>query len=240
MRTLKRWLFEEGYSRYRRLSAPVGRADLVKADAAPGLNIGCGRNVLPGWLNVDLHPRPGAYWMDVTRPWPLAPGQIGAALCEHMIEHVPKPQGLFIIKEVYRVLAPGGWVRFVTPDPGAFAERLQRSQPHPEDVYLDFLHRFADAGNRTDPGVRPDWCDALNLIFYNYGHRQLWSTAALAQALRAAGFVELTQTRAAAPRQPVFADAEGHPRMIRRETGMDGAEIDGIEAFAIEAMKPRT
>ena len=218
------------------MAAPVGRAPLLKAAPAPGLNIGCGRNVLDGWLNVDLHPRPGAYWMDVTRPWPLPSGRLGAALCEHMIEHVPKLQGLFIIREAHRVLAPGGWVRFVTPDPGGFTARLARTTPDPEDVYLDFLHRFADAN--ADPRQRPDWCDALNMIFYNYGHRHLWSVAALKQALGEAGFVELTETRAAAPGQPVFDDAEGHPRMIRRETGMDGAEIDGIEAYAIEAMKP--
>ena len=79
------------------------------------LNIGCGGNRLPGWLNADRFPPPGATFLDAEKPLPFDDAVFAAILCEHMIEHVPKSAAIFLLAEMRRILRPGGSVRIVSP-----------------------------------------------------------------------------------------------------------------------------
>ena len=230
--SFKRWALETLYAPYRQLRSPMDRRAYFKATTERRVNIGSGRNILAGWLNLDIKPRPGGVWLDCARPWPIADGVFSAALCEHMIEHVPKPMAQAILAETLRTLRPGGWLRVITPDLTLFAAHvLGGGDPRDED-YLQFLRAF-----HGQEGL--NWCDATNIIFRDYGHQYIWSAEELSAALRRAGFVDLQLGRAACPIQPVFEGCEGHPAMLHREAGVDGARIDAVEAFAIEAMKPR-
>ncbi len=210
---------------YGRLFQASQMESYLSAQTAPRLNIGCGCNTLPGWMNVDLTGgRGGAIYMDATRRFPLPDDTFEAVLCEHMIEHVPQEAGATLAREAFRVLAPGGWLRIVTPD----LERLVGlciTEPTEEaQRYLDFV-----ASIHGRPRITP--AEAINYMFYEYGHRHIYSIAGLSAVLRQAGFVDLVDTRAGYPAQPVFEGAEGHP-------GFMGLENDALEAFAIEARKP--
>ncbi len=230
--TLKRWAFENIYAHYGRARSDFDRRAYFARREDRRINIGAGRNVLPGWLNIDIKPRPGAVWLDAGRPWPIADDVFDAALCEHMIEHVPKPLGRFILGETLRTLRPGGWLRVVTPDLRRFASHIVGEGDPADDEYLAFLRKFHGQDSLN-------WCDAINIVFREYGHAYIWTADELGDELRRAGFAELKLGRAAHWMQPVFEDAEGHPRMLQREAGVDGVRIDALEAFAIEAMKPR-
>lgn len=191
---------------------------------APRLNIGAGGNRIPGWLNLDLAPSPGVTFMDASLRWPFRDGSIDAILCEHMIEHVPKSLAIHMLAEMRRTLRPGAWARIVTPDLNWFASRILTPSSPSDDGYLRFLGGFMKRPSTT-------WCDAVNVCFYEHGHRYIWSIEELRSVLNTAGFSELTVTRAACPKHAIFEGVEGHPRMI-------GVENDALEAFAIEAMAP--
>ncbi len=224
------WLLKTLYAPYRRVQAGGDVRTYLRTAASPRINIGSGRNLVPGWLNIDILPRPGAVWLDASKPWPFADGSFDAALCEHMIEHVPKPFGQHLLQETLRTLKPGGWLRVITPDLTWFAEKALGQGPAEDEDYLRFLRDFTG-----DPGV--NWCDAVNILFREYGHQYIWSIEELSAGLKAAGFSELVIGRAAHPVQPVFDGVEGHPAMITRHSGADGVRIDALEAFAIEARK---
>lgn len=73
------------------------------------LNLGCGADYRPGYLNVD-HPRAVtrkdlAVDLDAT-PWPFASGSAGEILMQDSLEHLTFPDQK--IMEVHRVLRPGG------------------------------------------------------------------------------------------------------------------------------------
>jgi len=192
------------------------------------LNIGCGGNRVPGWLNVDRFPPPGVTFMDATARLPFADATFEAVLCEHMIEHVPKSAALHLLVEVRRVLRPGGVARIVTPDLDWFSRRILEPIPTdaPDQAYRDFLRRWHKQSNIS-------WCDAINVCFYDHGHRYIWSTAELREAMEAAGLVAIVITRAGQPVDAVFTGAEGHPKLI-------GEEPNALEAFGIEGRSPTT
>lgn len=110
------------------------------------LQIGCGGNLLSGWLNSDLNPvrSLGIYlathrdgwrserlmsgrqgdgrtlkdiiFLDATKTLPFADGTFDCVFSEHMIEHISYHDAMCLINEIYRILKPGGRVRISTPD----------------------------------------------------------------------------------------------------------------------------
>jgi len=80
---------------------------------APRLHIGCGREVLPGWVNADVERIPGAVRADATR-LPFRDGTFGEVLASHLLEHIPDAKGA--ITELARVLRPGGTLEIRVPD----------------------------------------------------------------------------------------------------------------------------
>jgi len=85
------------------------------------LNLGCGGHHLEGWLNVDkfaaAHPD---RVMDLEQlPWPMPDDVADEVLLRHVLEHVGRDTDTFlgIMRELYRVCAPGALVRVLVPHP---------------------------------------------------------------------------------------------------------------------------
>lgn len=89
----------------------------------PGLklNLGCGQNRLKGYVNVDKHAglRPDVVHDLESFPWPFEDGAADEIVMFHVLEHMGADAATFlaIIKELYRVLAPGGRLVIVVPHP---------------------------------------------------------------------------------------------------------------------------
>lgn len=95
----------------------------------PKLHIGCGDRLLEGWLNSDLFPcSPRVLRLDATRPFPFASNTFAYAYSEHLIGLLATRQAKRLLRECFRVLAPGGKVRICTPDL-AFLIELCGPQP---------------------------------------------------------------------------------------------------------------
>jgi SAM-dependent methyltransferase len=79
------------------------------------LNIGSGSFALRDWLNIDLPPAQ----LGINLRWglPLPDGCARYAFMSHVLEHFYYPgEALTILKELRRVLGPGGRLRIVVPD----------------------------------------------------------------------------------------------------------------------------
>ena len=189
------------------------------------LNIGCGNNHIPGWLNVDLDcgVRAGVVYLDATRPFPIKTGAFDAVLYEHMIEHIPKPDAVRMIGEIFRVLKPGGKFRVVTPDLDTLIDLFRRPIEGPAQRYMDCIARIHGVTS-VSPG------DAVNLAFYEYGHRHIYMVSELRSMLVDAGFTDILEGRGGYASDSVFDGVEGHPKIV-------GVDLDAFEAFAFEATK---
>lgn len=85
------------------------------------LDIGGGINAAPGYESVDL--KGASIEADLNESWPFDDGSIGVVRAFDVIEHLRDP--LHTMKELYRVLAPGGYALIQVPSTdgrGAFQD----------------------------------------------------------------------------------------------------------------------
>src|SRR4051812_30210725 len=84
-------------------------------------NMGCGLNRRDGYVNVDMFASSGAdeVWNLEQTPWPWPDGCAEEVLFIHSLEHMGEQSAVFleIIRELYRICAPGASVRIHVPHP---------------------------------------------------------------------------------------------------------------------------
>jgi len=84
------------------------------------LNLGSGDHLLSGWDNLDL--TGPAIKCDLRGPLPYPNASVSHIYSEHFIEHLDEVDGFNLMKECYRVLIPGGKLRFCCPDLRQYVE----------------------------------------------------------------------------------------------------------------------
>ncbi|MEO8548336.1 MAG: methyltransferase domain-containing protein [Kofleriaceae bacterium] len=84
------------------------------------LHIGGGAQHLDGWVSVDLPPAELA--LDVRWGLPFEAASVQRCYMSHVLEHLPQLDARALLREVLRVLAPGGRVRIVVPHFRRYAE----------------------------------------------------------------------------------------------------------------------
>jgi ADP-heptose:LPS heptosyltransferase len=182
------------------------------ASAAPPpllrLNLGCGRNHLPGWKNHDND-------IDITKPLPFDNDSARFIFIEHCVEHVNHKQAIAFFKESHRVLAPGGILRVCVPS----LEMIRQCDD--ADYY-----RFTNKWQKTGPTKR----GACEAIIYAHGHEMIWCGALLEAALYYSGFDDIKQAMPGHSEHAELRGIEGHGKVI-------GDKFNRIESCVFEATK---
>jgi predicted SAM-dependent methyltransferase len=193
------------------------------AHAIRKLHLGCGDHLLHGWLNTDLQPRvPGVQQLDASKPLPFADDSVDYVFSEHVIEHMPYPQGCSLLAECLRILKPGGVMRIATPDLAFLIGLYQTDKSAIQQAFLDwskerFLHwaPTADATFVINNAVR-DW-----------GHQFIYDDKVLRRALAEAGFGRIARK---ALMESDVADLCGLESETRSPPGLLAAETLVLEA----------
>ncbi|AYQ30773.1 methyltransferase domain-containing protein [Runella sp. SP2] len=78
------------------------------------LNVGCGTDIRPGWINMDIAQLDG---VDVIHdinllPLPFENESIDEILCQDILEHIEYPP---VLKELHRILKKGGIITIRVP-----------------------------------------------------------------------------------------------------------------------------
>lgn len=78
------------------------------------LNLGCGRKIKKGYVNLDLYDLPGVDVVaDITKKLPFEDDAFDEVLSEHVFEHIEDLDALLI--ELHRITKKGGLIRTFVP-----------------------------------------------------------------------------------------------------------------------------
>jgi predicted SAM-dependent methyltransferase len=91
-------------------------------ESVPGgltrIHYGCGTQLFPDWLNVDLYPAGGpalTLRLNLTRRHPFPDGWFEFGYAEDFLEHLEQADQIIFLAECYRTLRPGGVLRLCFP-----------------------------------------------------------------------------------------------------------------------------
>lgn len=82
------------------------------------VNLGSGGTGLDGWVNVEFRRmKDTVLVLDLRHPLPIASESARRVFIEHVLEHLEfRRDALALVREVYRILQPGGTFRVIVPD----------------------------------------------------------------------------------------------------------------------------
>lgn len=146
------------------------------------VNVACGPQVLPNFVNIDLFPcNSDVVGWDCRRSLPFSDESVLAVRVEHFVEHLETREELpAFLRDCLRVLQPGGVLRIIVPD----AERHLQAYCRPD------LSGFRELGVPDPfPADLPTRMDIINHIFHQREeHRCAYDFETLRYRLNSAGF----------------------------------------------------
>jgi len=180
LRYAKRWIFRTDK---RIIKNYFGKNEKYK------LQIGCGSNILDGWLNSNFYPKSNkVLHVDATKNYPFNNNSFDFVYSEHMIEHINYSQGTKMLKECFRVLKPKGTLRIVTPDLLFLLDLYKKNKTELQLAYIeDNTKRFIkDAPYIADIFV-------INNFFRDWDHQFIYDSETLQRLFKDVGFTNIVQ-----------------------------------------------
>ena len=194
---------------YAKVQSLVGRLirnrrfqlDRPRVRGGTHLDIGCGLNSHANLINLDYlwHPGVDVCW-DITRGLPFADAALRGVFSEHCLEHFPLQAARALLREIRRVLAPGGTVRIIVPDGELYLRTYV--QQLDGDTSCSFPYQQQEQSRDLwSPMV------SVNRIFYQdreslFGHRLTYDFQLLELLLREAGFTGVARCNFLTGRDP--------------------------------------
>lgn len=146
------------------------------------LHIGCGRIRFDGWMNIDADPAistPDVVW-DLGRGIPVSDDSCALIYSEHLLEHLKVEDGVALLRECRRALAPGARLRFAMPSLDFVLERCCSGNWREQDWLTWPEHQFIQTR-----------AEMLNIAFYWWGHQWLYDREEFHRRLKEAGFTKI-------------------------------------------------
>jgi predicted SAM-dependent methyltransferase len=194
----------------------------LRSTEDPRLQLGCGPHPIPGWLNSDL--LSGDIYLDITRPFPIPDVSLAFVYSEHVIEHVPEQAGLQMLREIHRVLRPGGRARITTPDLQKIVAIYE--DRNPVISRADYERHLEEATYGTP---QPRAAHVLNTFMRAWGHQFIYDEDDLVAKLSEAGFVGIERVEPGESSDPMLAHVERHGDWVNAAEAMT---IEGVRAPA--------
>ena len=154
--------------------------DLLAAGRPIRLDIGAGDLSRPGWVTLDITDNCDLFW-DLRNGIPFPSNSVETVYSSHLFEHMDYPSGQALLRDVYRVLIPGGKVSVCVPNARLYI-----------DAYLG-IRELSPDHDFWEPALhRRSGIDLVNYIAYmGDEHRCLFDQESLVQRLQDAGFADV-------------------------------------------------
>jgi len=196
----------------------------MRTTQEPKLQIGCGGNLLDGWLNtgISLQECRAGIYLDAGKRFPFPDASFDHIFSEHLFEHLTYPQAINMLKESYRVLKPGGVMRVATPNL-RFLLGLYQDPENP--LHKRYIEYTAKNGN-----LPPTAVFVINRFHTAWGHQIVYDKETLTTLLEQAGFKDVCSCEVSQSSHPALNGVEGHFKSLP-------AEFNSLETMVLEATK---
>lgn len=141
------------------------------------LHLGSGQNRYDGWVNADFFifkptfiiKRPD--WMlDLRYPLNCDDNTWDGVFTEHTLEHLYPNEADALLRELYRTMKPGAWIRISVPDLAKYVRYYLG------DIVDDEFLEWSTG------------CEAIRSLTQDWGHHSVWDPKLLMRVLADAGF----------------------------------------------------
>ena len=182
------------------------------------LQVGCGDDLLPGFLNTDhFINRNAPAHVDIRYPLPFKNERWRGIYAHHILEHITQPDAMRFFREAHRTLKPGGILRIVVPD----AEKALRLYGSPAQLY-DIL----PPGHRDEIEPRTAMM-MINFVFYcnKYNaHLSAWDFETMALCLQRVGFASVTRAEFGISADPHLSNIDPRPHWAAHSLYVDAVK----------------
>lgn len=175
------------------------------------LNVGCGTDYKQGWVNIDNNSDENIEKMDLDwdllNPLPYKDNSVDFIFNEHFIEHFTVEESQAIIKDLMRVLKPGGVLRIAMPDLEAIVKQYTiglKGDVLIENHNMTFIKTKAES---------------LNYSVRWWGHKWVYDWEELERRLKEAGCKNIKRVK---------LRKSSHPELRNLETREESALIAEI------------
>lgn len=164
------------------------------------LDLGSGGPGREGSIGIDLHPQADVVW-NLQRGIPLSSNSVATIYSDHFLEHLPLVDVFNVLCECYRVLTPGGKLRFTVPHIDPYIEAWIKSDfkyiaSKISDVPPSQKHLYQTCFDRIS------W-----LLLRDGEHKSMFDKQAILDKVKLAGFKKVSATvfDPASDRNPRFS-----------------------------------
>jgi predicted SAM-dependent methyltransferase len=151
------------------------------------LNVGCGTDYKKGWINIDNNSDENIEKLDLNwdlrKPLPFPDNSVDFIFNEHFIEHLTVEEGQRVIKDLMRVLKPGGVLRMATPDLEIVAKQYLKSSLKGDPLI-----------ERWHLGIQTK-AESINMSFRFWGHKWLYDYEELSRRVMEAGYKKIKRAK---------------------------------------------
>jgi predicted SAM-dependent methyltransferase len=162
------------------------------------LNIGCGDNLIKGWLNIKLTRYNYGFIkiknevkilnFDMRFKLPLASNQIRYIYASHFIEHLTFEEGNSLLKECYTNMKKGGIIRLTCPDMELWIKKYHQNNK-------SFFKKYHKLALKDKKDIIKTKGEILMSQVHGFGHKWNYDFESLKHVLEDAGFKNVTRKK---------------------------------------------
>lgn len=192
------------------------------------LHLGCGSNIIDGWLNSDYSPKSNhVVSLDITKTYPFDDETFDYIFSEHLIEHVSYVQVQRMLKECFRVLKDSGKVRISTPDLLFLISLYQSEKSELQKKYIRWAtENFVNSAPYCEDTF------VINNYVRDWGHIFIYDEKVLRFSLEKAGFKEITKCNLNESEDEILRNLENEQRLPEGFLRLESLTLEGIKKVA--------
>lgn len=198
------------------------------------LQIGCGDNILSGWLNTDLNDRrEHVAFLDAGEKFPFEDFTFDYVFSEHLFEHLTVSQQMIMMNETFRVLKKGGVMRIATPSLDFLFEIYSNPKKQLNETYIQWAVNSCSYLNEVSETIENSsqyHCYVVNNFFKAWGHQMIHNYASLSALAIQTGFSTIREVKVSESEYSDLLNIEKHGTVIPEQ-------YNNLETMVVELIK---